>query len=665
MVEFQDLTTPQKKAVEHTDRDLLVFAGAGTGKTTVLENRYDYLINQGVPQDEILLTSFNNTAVNEIKERISSVDTFDGSDVTTLHGLSLNIVSENSATSLDVYDTDAKEKSKQIKSLMKDVLVEGNRQASNHSDLQIDEELIETNAKLIENNLDLIRRRELHPLSEADEVIESDEFEIEKELKGEEQQTLRNFETVLKKTIEKFRKTMEEENRIDFVGMEFRAYKMLEEREQLRSKYQNRWSYIMIDEAQDLSTIQWKIIKYISEGQADLALIGDDSQAIYGWRGSDHTIMHKFQERDGVTTVTLDKSFRSTSQIINAVNDVSRNLDGGIREKILDSNSGETKDSEGHPKISSFDTLTFDESKHIAFQIEQLLSQGYEPDDIAVISRVSRPVTTTVAKKIRDRGLPCVNEASYSFLGRLETKYVLSILKAYSRPENDRAVSEAAEKHVKGLGENNLSMINREKPQDTLYESLATLKADDVKGVGSATAGKANDFIKFLESLKHSEDPFEDITSERGNWKKSISDQIDNWDSGRADRVEQLRNIVYDCIEEFSPEEVDKAVEKVELFGEDDGEGKVTVTTIHKAKGREWKVVFLPCMVQGYCPSGKSDDQDEEQRNFYVAISRAKEKCFLSYSDEVNGRDNQHPSEFLDFIYQDLHEALRFRSWGR
>jgi superfamily I DNA/RNA helicase len=386
---------------------MLVFAGAGTGKTTVLENRYDHLINSGTAKDEILLTSFNKTAVAEIKERIEAVSKFENTHISTVHGLALKIVKENKAGELDVYDTETNEKQNTIENILQDILVNQNRRADNFKDLSIDEDRVSTTAEVLKNNIDLIRNQELTALENAEELIDNG-YEIEKELYGEEAATLNNLEDLLKKTIHGFRQDMQENQRIDFVGMQFQAYKMLNENENILNKYQNRWNYIMVDEAQDLSLIQWKLLDLIAE-DSNLALIGDDSQAIYGWRGSNYQFMHDFKDKYDADTITLDTSFRSTTQILDAVNDTCRELEGGVKEKILDSFEGEKETSEGHPKVSSFDTFEFDESKAIAYKIEQLLADGYEPDDIAVVSRTNYP-PGLITLKLRNNNTPCGNE---------------------------------------------------------------------------------------------------------------------------------------------------------------------------------------------------------------------------------------------------------------
>lgn len=637
MDNLDKLKKDQREAVTYLEGPLTVFAGAGTGKTTVLEHRYEYLVKEkDVDPGNILVTTFTKDAANEISERISTE-----SSVTTLHGRFNQIVKENAKnfgySQPPIPITEGQDKQEEIvKEIIEEIIGDSN----------VNQQIIEDTAEVFTNKINKCRK-DLN----VNQII-SDDFSIEFELviKGEKKEIIQDADKIFKEVFNKYNDKLKQENLIDYTGMIYKAYKLLSNNEELASYYKDKFEHIMVDEAQDLNEMQYEILKLISDESSNIVLIGDDCQNIYSWRGADHKLMKRFEEEFDAERKTIEVNFRSTRQLINTTNKVNRMLGDEVVNKNLKSHKGPSKKSIDHPKVRIYSKV-FHEHEAIAEQISKLIrTNDYSPDEIAVISRTNRPLSS-VYKKVRvEKQIPAYNDRGNQFFNRKEVQYILDFCKVYLNPQSDEIVKTFLDKYVSNIGDSALQNIE-EHSDSNIWSSIENLPADnDIEGIGPKTARNIREAISFVESLDKSQDPVDKIVSDQ-RWKRDIDSFCNGYNSEKKGNVNLVRTKILERgfneggLQEFF-EDVINNIDDTEMNG-------VRFTTIHGSKGMEWKVVFLINMVEDNFPlkyPKEKGEIEEEKRNFYVALTRAKEKCFLTSHKEGFEGNSSKPSRFLKYV---------------
>lgn len=631
------LKKDQRAAVTYMEGPLTVFAGAGTGKTTILENRYEYLIKEkDVNPEHILVTTFTKDAANEISERIST-----DSNVTTLHGQFNQIVKENADafgySQPPIPITEGKDKQREIvKGIIEDIV----------STQQVNQNIIEDTAEVFTNKIDKCRKN----LNVNSIVSENSNVEFNLVIKGEKKEIIGNADKTFKEVFNKYNEQLRQENLIDYTAMIYKAYKLLSNNEELSNYYKQKFEHIMVDEAQDLNQLQYEILKLISDKSSNIVLIGDDCQNIYSWRGADHKLMKRFEEEFNAERKTIEINFRSTQQLIKTTNKINQILEDDVVNKELKSYKGGSKKSINHPKTRIYEKI-FDEQEAVADEISNLIrTKDYDPDEIAVISRTNRPLSN-VYKKVRvGKQIPAYNDRGNQFFNRKEIQYILDFCKVYINSESDRLVKTFLDNYVRNIGDSALENI--EEYSDTnIWQSIEDLPSDnDIKGVGPKTARNIREATSFVTSLNRADDPIKKIVSDK-RWKTDIDSFCNGYDSENKENVDLLRTKVLE--RGFNEEGLQQFFDDV-INNIDDTEMKgVRFTTVHGSKGMEWKVVFLINMVEDNFPlkyAKEAGEIEEEKRNFYVALTRAKEKCFLTSHREGFEGMSAEPSSFLQHI---------------
>lgn len=639
-IEISDLTDKQEEAVK-TKGPLTIFAGAGSGKTTILEKRYEYLVNEkDVDPYNILVTTFTRSAANEIESRLDI-----SGNVGTIHGEFFKIVKENSdkfgfSKNITPITTESDKKD-----IVRSVLVD---QMNERTDLN--QELLDDTTEIFANKIDEVRKN--FKVDELKELCESGEIEFETLIRGEKKQMVRNASDLFYKVYNEYMEELRNQDLIDFTGMLFFALKVMRDNSDVLEKYEARFEHLMIDEAQDLNSLQYELIRLLSNKDKDVCLIGDDCQNIYSWRGADHKLINKFEHEFDAERIVVEINFRSSKQILSIANYVNSQLRDGVVNKKLESNKGMLSSSVGHPKVFSFDSY-YDENRFISKKIDYLLEkEDYSPEEIAVISKRSKGLKSIYNNLVR-KNIPVYNDRGKQLLERKEVQYVLDFVKMYYNRDSEQITSKVLDKYVVGIGEKTLKDMKSKSGDKTLFEFAKDLdEKNDIKGLGPKYWSHLQSFTSFIENLDSHEDPVGIIVEDNKDWKTDIESFCTNYNAESKFNVELIAENIYKYSFNFSG--IQKFFDKViNTLDESDENNSVRLTTIHGSKGMEWKVVFIPRLVEGVFPNKYALDKgnlEEQKRLFYVALTRPKEKSWITWHREDYKNDIKEPSAFLNLI---------------
>ena len=626
---LEELNEAQKKAVEKTEGALLVLAGAGAGKTKTITYRILNLIYKGIAPENILAVTFTNKAAKEMRERVEllltesrelnkPVSIIGRPYVATFHSLGVNIIKENAkevglTRNFTIYDRS------DSKRAIKDSL-----EKAGYNPKEFDPNKI----------LGVISREKGNFVSlENYEANNSGEY-FEKVISS----TWRHYEQILKK-----------ENALDFDDLLLVAAKLLEKKE-IRDKYSDRWKYIHIDEYQDTNKVQYKIAESIAENHKNICVVGDIDQNIYSWRGANiRNILNFEKDYPNSSLVVLEENYRSTQTILAIAN---RTIEKNKlrREKRL-----VTRNAVGE-KVTLFEALSEDhEANFVALKIKNLEKNGARLSDMAVLYRAN----------FQSRALEeaCIKESiNYQVLGtkffeRKEVKDILSFLRFAFNPESITDLKRILNTPPRGIGKTTLLKIVEGKEENlpsAMKIKLANFRNLIIKIKEYTLENKLSSTIIF-------------IAEESG-----LNTDLDKTEEGteRKENIKELSALAsrYDSLERS--EGVEKFLEESALASDQDSDKEnldaVRLMTVHASKGLEFSYVFIVGLEEGLFPYDRDNDEnisaearlngevgqeaEEERRLFYVAVTRAKKKLFLSYAQTrtiFGSKGVNIPSEFV------------------
>jgi DNA helicase-2/ATP-dependent DNA helicase PcrA len=619
------LNNQQEKAAKQLEGNLLIIASAGTGKTTTIIERYINLIeNKGVEPSQIMMTTFTNKAakdmVEKIKKRTNKISPYIG----TMHSLFLRILRDHSDLIFSdrpfTLLTDDKEKNKIVKDILKNEEIENTNNAVKYFSSWISKYKnrgIFSDELSFEGGID-----DLKKTGQITEMLDDQLIKVNPQ-----------WRKSVNKVYKRYQEFLDKNNLLDFDEILMKTFTLFANFTKIKEKYRDNFKSIMIDEAQDLNLIQKRILDQISS--ENICFIGDDCQNIYEWRGSSNEIIFDFSEIEN--SIFLEKNYRSSDQIIQAINNSIKEMKYKIHKKIVPT-KGLKKDIVFEEYFQSIE-----EASNIADKVEGLLQQKENPEDIAILFR-TRIIGKTFEKELIKKGIPCHLSKSLGFFEREEIKDIISLLRLKINRESFFDF-EKSSKIIFGLGGISLKKIkeyalsNKLGLQDTL-SNLDKIKISD----------KIKDPIKNLFNSLNSGD-IDQILVDLGYYEY-LDSKYAKEPSKLEDKHENIETFIlmykenYDSILEF----LDSLHESEKR---EKSEGKVTLSTIHSAKGLEWKHVFLVGCNEGILPYYKGEltaiKKDSELRLFYVAISRAKEGLYIS-SHFTNRFENYEPSQFLEII---------------
>lgn len=635
------LNREQQQAVQHTEGPLLILAGAGSGKTKVLTVRIAYLLAQGVNPYEILAITFTNKAAKEMKNRVEGLvgDVANRIWLSTFHSFCAkflrfeldNFLGYNS--NFTIYDT---------------------------SDSQV---VIKAALKAL--NLD----DKYYPVGAMISAISDAKNKLM--LASDYRKQARDFyQQKVADVYEYYERELRKNNALDFDDLLLVAVKLLQSNAAVLEKYSKRFKYVMIDEYQDTNHAQYLLAYLLSSHWKNIAVVGDADQSIYAWRGADiQNILDFEKDYPNCTSIKLEQNYRSTKIILDAANAVIDNNEGRPEKNLW------TDKVEG-AKIQHFTAQS--EHEEAAFIGDTIVKKhdihGVPYGDMAILYRTNAQ-SRVLEEALIKRALPYTMVGGTKFYDRKEIKDVLAYLRVLYNPFDDLSLLRIINVPKRSIGATTVSKLQDYARENgtSLFMTLTQLHlVDTIKG---KTKEKLEEFGILIFTLvaemddKSVLDILEAILDRTG-YLAQLEESTDPQDQARAENIGELLSVAKDFQDTNPTGTVEDFLEQVALVNDVDSfeqeESKVTLMTLHAAKGLEFPIVFLGGLEEGLFPHSRTlmnpEEIEEERRLAYVGITRAEKELYISNATTrtVFGRTSSYlPSRFIDEIPAELVDSLR------
>jgi DNA helicase-2/ATP-dependent DNA helicase PcrA len=626
---LSNLNDKQREAVENTEGPVLIVAGAGAGKTKTITHRILHLIEKGVYPSEILAITFTNKAAKEMRERISHMVAEDTDIklitlkhglpfISTFHSLGVFLLKEYGgqiglSRYFNIFDKN------DAKRAIKDALI-----SANYDPKQFDP------AKI------------MHAISKAKgEGVTVSKF---KETAGN-----NFFQRVVLSAWEKYEETLKKENALDFDDLLLKTVVLLEQFENVRNACQERFKYIHIDEYQDTNGVQDRIAEIIAKKHRNICVVGDTDQNIYSWRGANIQNMLNFEKKyPDVKIVRLEENYRSTKTILAVANTIIKKNKYRIEKNLFTNNPHGEKVT----LIACYDEAQ--EAYTIAGKIHSYIEAGIPADEIAILYRAN------FQSRILEEACVALS-VPYQMIGtkffeRKEIKDTLSFIKASLNPASISDIRRIINVPTRGIGK-----ITVDKVLDGKENELSAQAKKKIENFRSILAKIKDASLRLVPSalIKY--------TIQESGIERELEIGKNDEDTERLENIKELVTLAlgYD---HYGPEEgIDRLLTDASLATDEEGdvvpEKAVKLMTVHAAKGLEFDHVFITGLEENLFPHKKhdanlsSEDAEEERRLFYVAVTRARKRLYLSYAQMrtiFGSRQVNIPSEFI-FDIEDVH----------
>ena len=640
---LNELNDDQKKAVLHKNGPLIVIAGAGSGKTRVLTYRIVHLINEGVDPFNILALTFTNKAAKEMKKRISqSVGDSIAKNIWmgTFHSVFARILRSEASfigypTSFTIYDTQDSER------LVSNIIKELKLNKDNYK------------AKQIRNRISSLKNNFISPEKyySIPDLVEQDKISKREE-----------FVTIYKRYNDRCFKA----SAMDFDDLLLKTNELLNKFPEILSKYQDKFRYIMVDEYQDTNYSQYLIIKSLSDRYENLCVVGDDSQSIYSFRGANIDNILNFKKHyPNCSTYKLEQNYRSSNNIVQCANSLIKKNQFKLDKTIWTSNE------DGDKILVNKSQTDSDEGRFIASSIFQEKNNEYlDNSSFAVLYRTNAQ-SRSIEDALRKINIEYQVFGGLSFYQRKEIKDVLAYLRLTQNQNDEESFRRIINFPPRGIGQTTIDKLTliSEKENLSLFDSISKIKNYDIK-INSSTIDKLENFQNLILSLKVFSNNNNALDTATHILNKSFiinyyKDEGSLESFNRIENIEELINGINDFMlgqnELYeSDKSLSKYLEDVALYSETDKNiesNKVSLMTIHMAKGLEFPIVYVVGLEENLFPSIMSinsrEEIEEERRLFYVAMTRAEKKLILSYCNQRFKWGNiveSEPSRFLSEI---------------
>lgn len=614
-----DLNASQLAAVMYNDGPQLVIAGAGSGKTRVLTYKIAHLLEQGVPAGHILALTFTNKAAREMKGRIYQLV---GEDCArylwmgTFHSIFARLLRQEAELlgythDYSIYDTT------DSRSVVKHII----------KDMQLDDKVYKPNVvhariSVAKNNL-----QSPNMYAANREYLMRDRFEKM---------------TEMVRIYAEYNRRLKAANAMDFDDILVNTHALLQKFPEVAEKYQEVFQYILVDEYQDTNRAQYMIIKRLAEKYQRICVVGDDAQSIYSFRGADIGNILNFQkDYPDAQLFKLEQNYRSTQTIVNAANSLIRHNKGQIRKEVFsDLHIGE--------RISLSTYMTDrDEAKSVAKHIRALVSDGYSHDGVAVLYRTNAQ-SRVIEDELRQLGIPYRIYGGTSFYQRKEIKDVLGYLRLVSNRDDNEAFLRIINYPTRGIGDTTVGRLYDAAVQNKCsLMQVASAPERMTSDLSAATEKKVVEFAQMIDRFAEemsTKDAFvftQDLLMQTGILREAKSDTTPEG-VARYENLEEMLSGIHEFCARRQEEGIDFTpiadfLAEVSLLTDqdehlDDTQERVTLLTIHAAKGLEFRATFIVGMEEGLFPSAfcqSAHEIEEERRLLYVAITRSKERCYL------------------------------------
>ena len=635
------LNKEQQQAVQHTEGPLLILAGAGSGKTKVLTVRIAHLLAQGVNPYEILAITFTNKAAKEMKSRVEGLvgDVANRIWLSTFHSFCAkflrfeldNFLGYNS--NFTIYDTS--DSQAVIKAALKA--------------LNLDDKYYPVGAMIA-------------AISDAkNKLLFASDFR---------KQARDFYQQKVADVYEYYERELRKNNALDFDDLLLVAVKLLQSNEAVLDKYSKRFRYVMIDEYQDTNHAQYLLAKLLASHWKNIAVVGDADQSIYTWRGADiQNILDFEKDYPNCTSIKLEQNYRSTKIILDAANAVIENNEGRPKKNLW------TDKTEG-AKIQHFTAQS--EHEEAAFIGDTIAKKhdihGVPYGDMAILYRTNAQ-SRVLEEALIKRALPYTMVGGTKFYDRKEIKDVLAYLRVLYNPFDDLSLLRIINVPKRSIGATTVAKLQDYARANgtSLFMTLTQLHlVDSIKG---KTKEKLEEFgILIFTLVAEMEDRtvldiLESILDRTG-YLAQLEESTDPQDQARAENIGELLSVAKDFQDTNPSGTVEDFLEQVALVNDVDSfeqeESKVTLMTLHAAKGLEFPIVFLGGLEEGLFPHSRTlmnpEEIEEERRLAYVGITRAEKELYISNATTrtVFGRTSSYlPSRFIDEIPEELVDGLR------
>ncbi len=627
IMNLEYLNDRQREAVLYGDGPLLILAGAGSGKTSVLTKRVAYLIKErNVSPKNIVAITFTNKAAKEMKERIIKEVGKEGYDIqiSTFHSFGLRIIKENYEKlgyekNFTIIDSD--DSLTVVKKILKEMGIDSTR----------------FNPKFIKNQISSCKNEMVTP--EKYKNLVNDELS-----------------DITYKVYKKYQDTLLRNNSLDFDDLLIKPIELFNKYKEVLENYQELFKYVFIDEYQDTNEAQYILSKMISAKYKNICVVGDDAQSIYSWRGANFKNILNFEkDYKNAKVILLEQNYRSTKTILNAANSVIKNninkkdknlwTDNSIGEKIKYVRTNDEKD----------------EASYVTREIRNLVNNGVSLDDIAVLYRTNAQ-SRTIEEGFLNSNIPYKIVGAFAFYSRKEIKDLLAYLKLIYNTKDDVSLMRIINYPKRKIGAKTIENLSMD----------AVLNGTSMFDVISG--GKELEFKKLILEMKEKSEVLSltetiDMVLDLSGIKSELESEHTLEADIRLENLNEFKSITKTFEEESGIASLEDFLNEVSLVSDvndqkNDNSPKVTLMTIHAVKGLEYKYVFVIGMEENIFPHVNSCEEDggieEERRLCYVAITRAKEKLYLvnALRRMLYGKTSVNmPSRFINEIDKDLIDA--------
>ncbi len=638
------LNEPQREAVLHKDGPIMIIAGAGSGKTKVLTTRITHLMANGVDAFNILALTFTNKAAREMKERVEK--TLGNSEarnlyIGTFHSVFARLLRADAPrlgypNNFTIYDTD------DAKSVIKSVV----------NEMGLDDKHYKPST--VYNRISSAKNALVSPAEYANDYAIQQE-----DMRSQRPQIAQIYDAYAKRCLKN--------GAMDFDDLLIKMYELLRDFPEALSKYQRKFKYILIDEYQDTNPAQYEIIKLLGAMHENVCVVGDDAQSIYSFRGATIQNILQFQkDYDDVKVVKLEQNYRSTQNIINVANEIIRNNKGQIEKRLF------TENAEGE-KIKLVRTMTDnEEGKFVADSIqEQKLRNHFNNRDFAILYRTNAQ-SRAFEESMRRMGIPYTMYGGTSFYQRKEIKDFVAYMRMLVNTRDEEALKRIINFPARGIGKTSVdrAILAANQNNISFWDVLERAREFGYKGGTLESIDNFVLMIKSFTSMLQHKNAWEVAVhvGKQTNIVKELFNDKSTEGVARYENIQELLNSIKQWTESPDTEEgevTDKGLgaylQQITLLTDadekDPNADTVKLMTIHAAKGLEFGCVFAAGLEEMLFPNAMSintrEELEEERRLFYVVITRAKKKLWITYANtryRFGSLVQNDPSRFIEEI---------------